>query len=66
MTLARYGPGDEITWPPGVGHPNDPRTESDDRDPADLPRAELRAHLETLTRDELIGHILDLLDGLPC
>ena len=23
--LSRYGPGDEITWPPYSGHPGDPR-----------------------------------------
>lgn len=26
----QYGPGDEITWPPYSGNPNDPRHEDDD------------------------------------
>lgn len=26
MKFTDYGPGDEITWPMCVGHPNDPRT----------------------------------------
>lgn len=25
----QYGPGDEITWPPYSGNPNDPRHEDD-------------------------------------
>lgn len=30
MRLTDYGPGDEQTWPPCAGHPNDPRTDDED------------------------------------
>ena len=32
--FSEFGPGDAATWPPCMGHPNDPRTpESADEDP---------------------------------
>lgn len=37
MKITQYGPGDECTWPPYAGHPNDPRAPEPD---------------ESLTRDE--------------
>ena len=30
MSYTNLGPGDEATWAPGTGHPNDPRTYLDD------------------------------------
>lgn len=42
--ITRYGPGDEATWPPYAGNPNDPRApeptdeelaEQDDAEPDD-------------------------------
>jgi len=30
MSRVTVGPGDEATWGPCVGHPNDPRTEDSD------------------------------------
>ena len=29
-----FGPGDAATWPPCMGHPNDPRTPESDEDAA--------------------------------
>lgn len=45
-----YGPGDECTWPPFCGHPNDPR--GDGEIPTDLERAKefletIRYHIDT-------------------
>ena len=44
---------------PYLGHPNDPRSEPDDRDWATLTTAERRARLDTLTRKELIELLLE-------
>ena len=32
--FSEFGPGDSATWPPCMGHPNDPRTPEVDEDAA--------------------------------
>ena len=32
--FCEFGPGDQQTWPPCMGHPNDPRTPASDDDAA--------------------------------
>ena len=32
--FSEFGPGDSATWPPCMGHPNDPRTPASDDDAA--------------------------------
>ena len=61
MSQYTPGPGDEVTWPPCTGHPNDPRSEPDERDFVDLTREEQLAYLDACSRDELIEIILELL-----
>lgn len=48
-----YGPGDECTWPPFCGHPNDPR--GDDYDQTDLERT--KEFLDT------VRYYIDTADG---
>jgi hypothetical protein len=38
MSITTCGPGDEQTWGPCVGHPNDPRAESEDGEENDFDR----------------------------
>lgn len=56
MRITSYGPGDEATWPPFAGHPNDPRYD-DSRDIA----------IETLAAEMADNpfDVQDAIDRLP-
>lgn len=57
MNYTTYGPGDEITWPPYSGHPNDPRGYDEVEPSTD----ELVAHLATHIHDDgLMNEVTDL------
>jgi hypothetical protein len=53
------GPGDEATWPPCIGHPNDPRSEPDERGWDELSRDE---RIEWLARAER-WELRELIEG---
>ena len=52
------GYGDPATWPACTNHPNDPRTEPDERDWDELCRDERRARLAELSHAELVDEYL--------
>ena len=58
------GFGDTATWPACAGHPNDPRTDGDDFDPADaaelIPLAWLESLQDASTADDETPRVLGL------
>ena len=61
MRLTDYGPGDEQTWAPCAGHPNDPRT--DDEDFADF--EESVSYAEALSPSTIDSILFNLRHGSP-
>lgn len=59
--LEHHGPGDETTWAPCAGHPNDPRTDDEDF----LSWEESASYLDLLPTETIDSVLFNLRHGSP-